>query len=77
MKEHACSCSFVFAVFGISRKIRVRVRSCSIFHDKCAFVFVRVRYFTKNVCSCSFVFKNYGKNTCSRPVRVRVRVEFC
>ena len=67
MKEHACSCSFVFAVFNNFNKTRVRVRSCSTFSKKSVFVFVRVQYFTEILCSCSFVFDTLEK------IRVRVR----
>ena len=34
MKEHACSRSFMFAVFDIFAKTHIRVRSCSIFREK-------------------------------------------
>ena len=44
MKEHGCSCSFVFAVFNNFNKTRVRVRSCSIFSK----THVRVQHFFKN-----------------------------
>ena len=54
----------------------VRVRSCSIFHGKYMFVFVRVRHFRKNTCSCSFVFVIFAKITCSCSVRVHVRSRF-
>ena len=65
MKEHACSCSFVFAVFNNFNKTRVRVRSCSIFSKTNVFVFVRVQYFAKNPCSCSFMFDIFSKKMCS------------
>ena len=54
----------------------VRVRSCSIFHGKNVFVFVRVRHFRKNTCSCSFVFGIFAKITCSCSVLVHVRSRF-
>ena len=90
MKEHTCSCSFVFAVFNNFNETRVRVRSCSIFHGKYVFVFVRVRHFRKNACSCSFVFEIFAKKSrscsfvfgifakCTRScsVRVHVRVRY-
>ena len=61
MKINGCSCSFVFAVFNNLNKTRVHFRSCSIFHEKPMFVFVRVRYFHQKYafvfcsrsCSCS------------------------
>ena len=52
MKEHACSRSFMFAVFDIFAKTRVRVRSCSIFLKDRMFVF---DIFLRNQCSCSFI----------------------
>ena len=61
MKEHACSRSFMFAVFDIFAGTRVRVRSCSIFFAKSVFVFVHVRPNTNehacslSTCSCSFI----------------------
>ena len=50
----------------------VRVRSCSIFHGKNVFVFVRVRHFRENY---AFVFGIFTKSmrSCSDRVHVRVR----
>ena len=50
----------------------VRVRSCSVFHQKSVFVFVRVRYFSRNQCSCSFMFDRTRTNTRVRSLRIRV-----
>ena len=73
MKIHECSCSFVFAVFNNLNGTRVRVRSCSIFHGKNVFVFVRVRHFSEK---CVFVFGIFTKSTRSCSVRVHVRVRY-
>ena len=53
-------------------KMSVRVPSCSIFHGKNVFVFVRVRHFREKYV---FVFGIFTKSSRSCSVRVHVRVQ--
>ena len=69
MKINGCSCLFVFAVFNIFNKTRVRVRSCSIFSK----THVRVQHFFKNG---GFKFDIFTKSTRSCSIRVHVRVRY-
>ena len=60
-------------MFKVFKKISVRVRSCSIFHGKNVFVFVRVRHFREKFV---FVFGIFTKSKRSFSIRVHVLARY-